>query len=129
MQPDVLTHSKLQKRILNVFSLTAQQKLDRLLSLPVQLEQQYDVSPSQVWHEINSLMTLPDGKKINYGHELWRRCAPPALRANTTSSMADPTEGQLDQVDQHAAILYTNPTTAAVSSSSVRRPSTSPATC
>ena len=129
MQPDVLTYSKLLKRILKVFSLTAQQRLDRLLSLPVQLEQQYDVSLSQVWHEITSLMTLPDGKKINYGHELWRRCVPLAVRANTTSSMADSTENQLDQVDQHAAILDTNPTIAAVSSSSVRRPSTSPATC
>ena len=70
MQPDVMKHLKLKERILKVFSLTAQQRSDRLLSLLTQLEQQHDVSPSQVWHEINSLMTLPDGKKINHAHEL-----------------------------------------------------------
>ena len=121
MQPGVLKYSKLKEGILKFFSLTTQQRLDRLLSLPAQLEQQHVVSPSQVWHEINSLITLPDGKKINYAHELWWRCAPPASSPDhTTSSMADPTEDRLDQADQHAAILATNPTTDAVSSSNVR---------
>ena len=63
MQPGVLKYSKLKEGILKFFSLTTQQRLDRLLSLPAQLEQQHVVSPSQVWHEINSLITLPDGKK------------------------------------------------------------------
>ena len=78
MQPGVLKYSKLKEGILKFFSFTTQQRLDRLLSLPAQLEQQHVVSPSQVWHEINSLITLPDGKKINYAHELWWRCVPPA---------------------------------------------------
>ena len=89
-----------------------QTTLDRLLSLPAQLEQQHDVSPSQVCHKINSLMTIPDGKKINYAHKLWRRCLPAAVRTNTTSSMVDPTEDQLGNADQLAVILTANPTTA-----------------
>ena len=43
-----------------------------------------------------------------------------AVRANTTSSMGDHTKEQLNQADQHAASLTTNPTTAAVWSSNVR---------
>ena len=80
MQSDVLEYSKLKERILKVLYLTAQQRVNRLNSLPAHLEQQHDVTPSQVWHEINSLMTLPDGKKINYAHELWRKCLHPAVR-------------------------------------------------
>ena len=49
---------------------------------------------------------------------IWAPCA--AVRANTTSSMGDHTKEQLNQADQHAAILTTNPTTAAVWSSNVR---------
>ena len=119
VQPDVLEYSKLKERILKVFSLTVQQRVDRLISLPTQLEQQHDVTPSQVWHEINSLMTLPDGKKINYAHELWQRCLHPAVRATTSSTMVDPTEDQLDNANQHAAILTTKPATAAFSHFSV----------
>ena len=119
MQPDVLEYSKLKEQILKVFSLTAQQRVDRLISLPVQLEQQHDVTSSQVWHEINSLMTLPDGKKISYAHELWRRCLHPAVRATTSSTMVDPTENQLNKADQHSAILTVKPATAAFSHSSV----------
>ena len=78
MQPDVLEYSKLKERIM--FSLTAQQRVDRLISFPAHLEQQHDVTPSQVWHEINSLMTLPNRKEINCAHELWRRCLHPAVR-------------------------------------------------
>ena len=85
--------------------------------LPAQLEQQHDVTPSQVWHEINSLMKLPDGK--NYAHELWRRCLHPAVRATTSPTMVDPTEDQLDKADQHSAILTAKPATAAFSHSSV----------
>ena len=55
MQPDVLAYSKLKERILKMFHSTAQQRVDRLISLPAQLELQHDVTPSQVWHEINSL--------------------------------------------------------------------------
>ena len=109
MQPDVLEYSKLKERILKVFSLSAQQRVDRLISLPAQLEQQHDVTPSQVWHEINSLITIPAGQKINYAHELWRRCLHPAVRATTSSSMVDPTQDQLDKADQHAAILMAKP--------------------
>ena len=109
MQPDILEYSKLKEWILKAFSLTAQQRVDRLISLTAQLEQQHDVTPSQVWQEINSLMTLPDGKKINYAQELWQRCLHPAVRATTSSTMVDPTEDQLDKADQHAAILTSNP--------------------
>ena len=112
MQPDILQYSKLKERILKVPFLTAQQIL---LSLPAQLEQQHDVSPSQVWHKINSLVTIPDGNKINYARKLWRRCLPVAVRANTTSSMVNPTEDQLDNADQHAAMLTAKPTTSVFS--------------
>ena len=112
MQPDVLEYSKLKIRILRVFSLTAQQRVDSLFSLPAQLEQQHDVTPSQVWHEINSLMTLPDEK-------LWRRCLHSAVRATTSPTMVDPTEDQLVKADQHSAILTAKPATATFSHSSV----------
>ena len=45
-----------------IILLTPQETVDRLISFPAQLEQQHDVTQSQVWHEINSLMTLPDGR-------------------------------------------------------------------
>ena len=119
MQPDVLEYSRLQERILKMFFLTAQQRVDKLISLPAQIEQQHDVAPSQVWCEINSLMTPPIGKKINYAHELWRRYLHPAVRATTSSTMVDPTEYQLDNADQHAAILSAKPATAAFLHSSL----------
>ena len=119
MQSDVLEYSKLKEQILKVLSLTAQQRVNRLNSLSAHLEQQHDVTPSKLWHEINSLMTLPDGKKSNYAHELWRRCLHPAVRATTSSTMVDHMEDQLDKADQHAAILAAKPATAAFSHSSV----------
>ena len=113
MQPDVLAYSKLKEQIMKVFSLSAQQRVDRLISLPPPLKQQHDVT--QMWYEINSLMTLPDGEKINYAHDLWRRCLHRAVRVTTSSTMVDPAEDQLDK----AAILTVKPATAAFSHSSV----------
>ena len=64
--------------------------------------------------------------QINYTHELWRRCFPPAAIANPISSMVDPTEYQLDQADQHTAI---QPITITISLVFQCAPITAPAIC
>ena len=121
MQPGVLKYSKLKERILKFFSLTTQQRLDRLLSSQLSLSS----NTLSRHHKFGTRSTasLPfqtekrSTTRMNCGGDAFHR---PAVRTNTTSSMADPTEDQLDQADQHAAILATNPTTDAVSSSNVR---------
>ena len=121
MQPGVLKYSKLKEGILKFFSLTTQQRLDKLLSFPAQLEQQ-TLSRHHKF-STGSTASLPfqtekrSTTRMHCGGDAFHR---PAVRTNTTSSMADPTEDQLDQADQHAAILATNPTTDAVSYSNVR---------
>ena len=104
-QPDTLDYAKLKARILKVYAPTPQQRVDRLLQLPAQMEQQDDVSPSQVWHEINSLLTNPDGSKINFARELWRRSLNQSVRATTRTGTTDPSEAELDAADQQAEIL------------------------
>ena len=123
MQPGVLKYSKLKEWILKFFSLATQQKLDRLLSFPAQLEQQ----TLSRHHKFGTRSTasLPfqterrSTTRLNCGGDAFHR---PAVRTNTTSSMAHHgrSEDQPDQADQHAAILVTNPTTDAVWSSNVR---------
>ena len=121
MQPGVLKYSKLKEGILKFFSLTTQQRLDRLLSFPAQLEQQTLSRHHKFGTRSTASLPFQTEKRsttrMNYGGDAFHR---PAVRTNTTSSMADPTEDQLGQADQHAAILATNPTTDAVSYSNVR---------
>ena len=113
MQLGVLKYSKLKEWILKFFSLATQQRLDRLLSFPAQLEQQ----TLSRHHKFGTRSTasLPfqterrSTTRLNCGGDAFHR---PAVRTNTTSSMAH--HGRSE--DQ----LVTNPTTDAVWSSNVR---------
>lgn len=95
----------LKTKLLREFCPTPAVRAHRIVNLPSQIS--HDRTPTQVWHEINTLQQLPekdsngDYKQLNLAKEIWLMCLAPHVRRGLIN-----TEGAMSTLVDEADKMY-----------------------
>lgn len=89
-QPAEILYKDLKSTLLRIYCPTPAVRARRIMDMPASLPP--DITPTQAWHEINTLRTLPevddDGKHklLDLAKEIWLMCLPCAVRGGLTDT-------------------------------------------